>query len=518
MKVKVDIRIDNGDHPWLKHRRIRLTFEKRGTVERPEPVKNTPKLISWEVEGLLDAQGFDRFTLEVAFDAREGGETIFWVMQCFRLDESGALVDHPQDAWPRSFGSGGQPLLSPVATVAGDLVTVKATAHTSIVDLTDHILWLETTQPENLIGKAGNWNTWTLHYLMDSYRDREGSEVRVLGQLTRRGKIIPLVTAFAWAAIKENKNIGALVYYGPKRINPDLTMDPATPGTPKKPFPVVNMLHGYLFGVARYLKIQGFSKRVVFQGDVPEWSPRPYYGPTYDDDSGVDPNCQMAAQLSRVNRPMVLILTWGQWPKVTRSAAREILRFLWGQNHVAQDQDDGVVLSRFGIAGFSLGGHTAMSYIDEETDEVYLLEPNTKLDRASAWFNRAPDTRRLRLVSGVFFSGVLNRIFNAVKGNIKIVGNKDGVDITNVSWFPGGMWDSKPGTQQPYWTDYYNEDTARCHPRWVQAYEYFWKGNIGRNQGAWRAHQWAAMGGESGDPLAYDYRTFFGRALEQSGF
>src|SRR5262249_47443843 len=161
--------------------KIGLSFERHGEVQRPDPTKSTAKKVSWEVDGLLDADGFDRFSIEVIFYAVEGGEPTFWVTQSYRLDDKGALIDHPQDAWPRSFGAGGQPLLSPNATVAAGVVTVHATVHAAMIDLTDHVLWTESAlydqdvlrlsqdpKAPGFMGGPGRWAPWTLHAIVEN--------------------------------------------------------------------------------------------------------------------------------------------------------------------------------------------------------------------------------------------------------------------------------------------------------------------------------------------------------------
>jgi hypothetical protein len=525
MKVRVNIAIPNGDHPWLSHRKIGLAFERQGQVQRPDPTVNTAKKVAWEVDGLLDADGFDRFTIEVIFYAVDGGKPTFWVMQSYRLDDKGALVDHPQDAWPRSFGPAAQPLLSPVATVAAGVVTVNATVHATMIDLTDHVLWMEealydadvlrASQDPNdrgFMGGPGNWAPWTLHATVGNPRQHEQCEIRILGQLTKTKKMIPLVAVYPAAAMQGSSTIGVFVFHGPKRTVPDFLKDPTLPrpGPGKSP-PGVSAIFNYLLGVARYVRAPAPSTGPSYPGDFGNLQVRPYFGPTYEDAAGVDPNCQLIGQVSRVNKPMVLIVSWGMWPKVTRAAAAAAIRLLWGQNRIAKDQDDHVSLSRFGIGGFSLGGQTVMGYIDKDHDEVWLFEPNTKVNTASGWFNAKPEARRLRLVSGVFFNGILNQVRSGAAAGIKKAPD-------HFTWMPAGMLQTKPGSNQPYGTGYYSRDEKGCHPRWAKAYEWFFRTGTAPNDNAWRAHQWSIFGGEDRDPTDTEYQTFFGKALELSGY
>ena len=80
------------------------------------------------------------------------------------------------------------------------------------------------------------------------------------------------------------------------------------------------------------------------------------------------------------------------------------------------------------------------------------------------------------------------------------------------------MLETKPGGKQAYGTDYYSPDEKHCHPRWVTAYEWFFRTGNTPNDVGWRAHQWSIFGGEDGDPLDSGYRTFFGKALELSDY
>src|SRR5262249_23600079 len=250
--------------------------------------------------------GFDRFSIEVIFYPVEGGEPTFWVTQSYRLDDKGALIDHPQDAWPRSFGAAGQPLLSPNATVAAGVVTVHATVHAAMIDLTDHVLWTESAlydqdvlrlsqdpKAPGFMGGPGSWAPWTLHAIVENQRQHENCEVRILGQLTKTRKMIPLVAVYPPAAMQGVSTIGVFVFHGPKRNVPDYLKDTTLPPRPGKGPPAVDAIFDYQIGVSRYLRAPAPSTGPSYPGDIENWAVRPYFGPTYEQPTGIDPNCQL---------------------------------------------------------------------------------------------------------------------------------------------------------------------------------------------------------------------------------
>jgi hypothetical protein len=371
------------------------------------------------------------------------------------------------------------------------------------------------------------------------------------------------------------KEVGVFTFHGPARTKPDFTADPIAF------WPYLDFMDGscrYLNIPAHVTddgttfggeKIANKKDRLAFFGwteDEADTKDRQIVPPPGGKTGLVpvsNPNCSMMAMLARAARPMILVLTWSGpgWSAITEEMASSIRLFLWA-TYAPWMGEPNIQLGRMGMGGFSEGGQAAMTFLSlshpsklfDRLSEVYLFDPMLAPETATAWFLGKPEVRRLRLISGNQNSSedsswaLLSRgIWPLVKGQAQgVKKDKDGTVLTGpdkkpivvqqASFLPTDMLAGKN-----YGLDYYDVNQASCSPTWWIAYRYYRLRFPIQDTGVvwhqasttWRAHQWTVMGGEIGggpnhdqifdmsqpqQPLAADYRTFFGQCLDLSDF